>query len=129
MGATGAMVRTAARAAHASAPAAREARIDRKCDTCAEQEPEKIQRAPDPSLGHRFGQVAVLPPAAPARAAAPAAAPVEVSDPSDASEQEAEQAAEEVMGLLSAGAPPGDPPALSAVTQPTVHRAADPTAA
>src|SRR6267143_1211979 len=107
-------------------------RLDRKGERAQEDERSESQRAAAlgaaPPHGHSFGDVAVL---------APAAAPamVEVSEPDDAAEQEAEQGAERVMGLLSAGAPvddggspgkaAGPAPISLTATGPAVQRAAN----
>src|SRR4051812_27303644 len=71
--------------------------LDRNSEPAQEHEHSESRRAVALGAaaphGHSFGGVAVLAPtAAPAR--------IEVSEPGDADEQEAEQAAERVMGLL-----------------------------
>lgn len=86
----------------------------------------KAERGASPLYRHSFRDVAVH---------APAAAPamVEVREPGDAAEQEAEDVAERVTGLLSAGAPADDgstartaagpPPISLTATGPAVQRA------
>lgn len=103
-----AMNRLLAPAKSASIPArlpGKALRLDRKGERAQEDESSESQRAAAPGAKsprrHSFGDMAVLAPAA-------ASTMVEVSEPGDAAEQAAGQAAERVMGLLSTGTPVDD---------------------
>lgn len=78
-------------------------RVDRTCDACRSDDEMKLQRVANPAGtgNHRFGQLAVLPQSSPA----PGGQTVEVSEPSDASEREADEMAARALASSDGDAP------------------------